>query len=114
MEVQVSLATTGEQVYSTAFLEVQDRHVWELRLQICRELSNVPYFSCVLFREQDLLDDTATLGAYMESGLEGVLHMELIIRELRPPTNEERRTIISCIEFHHRSLLWSLCHEECR
>ena len=69
MEVLVSLATTGEQVYSTAFSEVQDRHVWELRLQICRELASAPYFSFVLFREQDLLDDTATLGAYVESGL---------------------------------------------
>ena len=108
MEVLVSLATTGEQVYSTAFSEVQDRHVWELRLQICRELASAPYFSFVLFREQDLLDDTATLGAYVESGLEGVLHLQLIIRELRPPTDEERRTIISGIEMKHRSLLWSI------
>ena len=84
MEVQVSLATTGEQVYTTALLEVQDRHVWELRLQICRELASAPYFSFVLFREQDLLDDTATLAAYVESALEGVLHLQLIIRELRP------------------------------
>ena len=44
MEVIVSLATTGEQVYSTDFLDVQDRHVWELRLQICRELASAPYF----------------------------------------------------------------------
>ena len=108
MEVQVSLATTGEQVYSTALLEVQDRHVWELRLQICRELSNAPYFSFVLFREQALLDDTAKLGEYVESDLEGVLHLQLIIRELRPPTDDERRTIISCIEFQHRSHLWSI------
>ena len=79
MEVNVSLATTGELVYSTAFSEVQDRHVWELRLQICRELASAPYFSFVLFREQDLLDDTATLGAYVESSLEGVLHLQLII-----------------------------------
>ena len=69
MEVIVSLATTGEQVYSTDFLDVQDRHVWELRLQICRELENAPYFSLVLFREQDLLDDTAALGVYAESDL---------------------------------------------
>ena len=51
MEVNVSLATTGELVYSTDFSEVQDRQVWELRLQICRELVDAPYFSCVLFHE---------------------------------------------------------------
>ena len=108
MEVNVSLATTGELVYSTDFSEVQDRQVWELRLQICRELADAPYFSCVLFHEHDLLDDTATLAAYVGSVLEGVLHLQLIIRELRPPTDEERRTIISGIEMKHQSLLWSI------
>ena len=108
MDVNVSLATTGELVYSTAFAEVQDRQVWELRLQICRELASAPYFSFVLFREQDLLDDTATLASYVESDLEGTLHLQLIIRELRPPTDEERRTIISGIEMKHRSLLWTI------
>ena len=32
MEVKVSLATTGEQVYSTAYSEVNDLRVWELLL----------------------------------------------------------------------------------
>ena len=108
MEVLVSLATTGEQVYSAAFSEIQDRYVWELRLQICREQASAPYFSFVLFREQDLLDDTATIGAYGETCQEGVLHLQLIIRDLRPPSDEERRTIISGIEFQQRSLVWSI------
>ena len=74
MEVNVSLATTGE----------LDLSVWELRLEICREMASAKYFSFVLFREQDLLDDTAMLAAYADSGHEGALHLQLIIRELRP------------------------------
>ena len=31
MEVLVSLATTGEQVHSATFSEIQDQYVWELR-----------------------------------------------------------------------------------
>ena len=108
MEVLVSLATTGEQVYSAAFSEIQDRYVWELRLQIWRELASAPYFSFVLFREQDLLDDTAKIGAYAEACQEGVLHLQLIIRDLRLPSDEERRTIISGLEFQQRSLVWSI------
>ena len=82
-------------MYSTAFSEVHDLSVWELRLQICREMASAKYFSFVLFREHDLLDDTAMLAAYADSAHEGTLQLQLIIRELRPPTDEERRTIIS-------------------
>ena len=71
MEVNVSLATTGELVYSTAFSEVHDLSVWELRLQICREMASAKYFSFVLFREHELLDDTAMLAAYADSAHEG-------------------------------------------
>ena len=83
MDVTVSLATTGEPVYSTAFSEVQDLKVWEFRLQICRELASAHYFSLVLFREQDLLDDTATLEAYADSSHEGVfflLHVLFVLK----------------------------------
>ena len=79
MEVLVRLATTGEQVYSATSSEIQDWYVWELRLQIWRELASAPYFSYVLFRTQDL-------------------------RGLRLPSDEERRTIISGLEFQQRSL----------
>ena len=50
MEVQVSLATTGEHVYSSAYSEVNDLRVWELRLHICHELAIAKYFSVMLFR----------------------------------------------------------------
>ena len=108
MEVRVSLATTGEQVYSEAFTEIQNQHVWELRLQIWRELASAPYFSLVLFREQDLLEDTAKIRAYAEACQEGVLHLQLILRDLRLPSDEERRSIISGLEFQQRSLVWSI------
>ena len=48
MEVKVSLATTGEQVYSTAYSEVNNLRVWELWLHICHELASAKYFSFVL------------------------------------------------------------------
>ena len=108
MEVHVSLATTGEQVYSEALTEIQDQYVWELRLQIWRELDCAPYFSFVLFREQDLLEDTAKIGAFAEACHEGVLHLQLILRDLRLPSDDERRTIISGLEFQQRSLVWSI------
>ena len=108
MEVKVSLATTGEQVYSTAYSEVNDLRVWELRLHICHELASAKYFSFVLFRGHDLLDDTALLAEYADSAHEGKLHLQLIVRDLRPPTDEERRAIINGIELRHRSFLWSI------
>ena len=66
MEVEVSLATTGEQVYSAAYSEVNDLRVWELRLQICHEVATAKYFSMVLFRGHELLDDSALLAEYMQ------------------------------------------------
>ena len=48
MEVQVSLATTGEHVYSSAYSEVNDLRVWELRLHICHELAIAKCFSVML------------------------------------------------------------------
>ena len=108
MEVSVSLATTGELVYSTAYSEVNDLRVWELRLHICHELASAKYFSFVLFRGHDLLDDTAMLAEYADSAHEGKLHLQLIVRDLRPPTDEERRAIINGIELRHRSFLWSI------
>ena len=44
MEVQISLATTGETVFSTTYSEVNDLRVWE-RLHICHELARTKYFS---------------------------------------------------------------------
>ena len=37
-----------------------------------------------------------------------MLHLQLIIRGLRLPSDEERRTIISGLEFQQRSLVWSI------
>ena len=108
MEVQVSLATTGEHVYSSAYSEVNDLRVWELRLHICHDLAIAKYFSVMLFRGLDLLDDTSLVAEYAEAAHEGKLQFHLIVRELRPPTDEERRAIINGIEMRHRSFLWSI------
>ena len=105
MEVQVSLATTGETVYSSKYCEVNDLRVWELRLHICHELACAKYFSLTLFHGRDLLDDTALVAEYTDASSEGKLQLYLIVRELRPPTDEERRAIINGIEMRHRSFL---------
>ena len=102
MEVQVSLATTGETVYSSTYSEVNDLRVWELRLHICHELACTKYFSITLFQGHDLLDDTALVTEYTDAAREGMLQLHLIVRELRPPTDEERRAIINGIELRHR------------
>ena len=54
------------------------------------------------------MDDTALLAEYADSAYEGKLYLQLIVRELRPPTDEERRAIINGIELRHRSFLWSI------
>ena len=108
MEVQVSLATTGETVYSSTYSEVNDMRVWELRLHLCHELACPKYFSFTLFQGHDLLDDTALVAEYADAALEGKLQFHLIVRELRPPTDEEIRAIIDGIELRHRSFLWSI------
>ena len=108
MEVQVSLATTGETVYSSTYSEVNDLRVWELRLHICHELACTKYFSIMLFQGHDLLVDTALVTEYTGAACAGMLQLHLIVRELRPPTDEERRAIINGIELRHRSFLWSI------
>ena len=108
MEVQVSLATTGETVYSATYSEVNDLRVWELRLHICHELACTKYFSIMLFQGHDLLVDTALVTEYTGAACAGMLQLHLIVRELRPPTDEERRAIINGIELRHRSFLWSI------
>ena len=95
MDVEVSLATTGETVYSSKYSEVNDLRVWELRLQICHEMACPQYFSLTLFHGRDLLDDTALVADYNDDASEGKLQLHLILRELRPPTDEERRAIIN-------------------
>lgn len=38
----------------------------------------------------------------------GTIQFHVVIRELRPPADEERRAIISGIEMRHRSYLWTI------
>ena len=114
MEVQVSLATTGEHVYSSAYSEVNDLRVWELRMHICHELASAKYFSFMLFRGHDLLDDTALLTEYADAAHEGKLQLHLIVRELRPPTDEKRRAIINGIEMRASELPMVYRREECK
>ena len=108
MEVVVSLATTGEQVYSAAYSEVTDLRIWELRLQLCHKVATFQYFSVVLFRGHELLDDAALLSDYADSVHDHKLCLQLVIRTLRFPNDEERRVIIDGIELRHRRLLWSI------
>ena len=108
MDVVVSLATTGERVYYSKYSEVYELRVWELRLRICHELACTKYFSLTLFHGRDLVDDTALVSEYNDDSSEGKLQLYLILRELRPPTDEERRAIINGIEMRHRSYLWTI------
>ena len=105
MEVQVSLATTGETVYSSTYSEVNDLRVWELRLHICHELACTKYFSITLFQGHDLLDDTALVTEYTDAAREGMLQLHLIARELHPPTDAERRAIINGIRLNQAQTL---------
>ena len=77
-------------------------------MQICHELACPQYFSLTLFHGRDLLDDTALIADYNDDASEGKLQLHLILRELRPPTDEERRAIINGIELRHRSFLWTI------
>ena len=82
--------------------------MWELRLQICQECLSNKYFSWTLFHDYDLVDDTALVSAYRDDTSEGKLQFHAVIRELRPPTDEERSAIIEDIEMRHRSDLWNI------
>ena len=108
MDVAVSLATTGDIVYSSKYSEVNELRIWELRLHICHELACSQYFSLTLLHERDLVDDTALVSTFQGDTDEGTIQFHVVLRELRPPTDEERRAIIDCIEMRHRSYLWNI------
>ena len=95
MDVAVSLATTDEIVYSSKYSEVNELRFWELRLHICHELACTKYFSMTLFHDRDLVGDTAFVSAYKDDTSEGTIQFHVVIRELRPPTDEEGRHLIS-------------------
>ena len=105
MEVQVILATTGETVYTSVYSEVNDLQVWELRVDICHALDSVEYFSFMFVQGLALLDDTTLVSAYREAARENKVQIYLIVRELRPPTDEETKAIINGIEMRHRNLM---------
>ena len=108
MEVQVIQATTGETVHTSVYSEVNDLQVWELRVHICHALDSVEYFSIMLFQGSALLDDAAFVSDYREAAPENQLQIYLIVRELRPPTDEETRAIINGIDMRHRTFLWTI------
>ena len=62
----------------------------------------------MLFQGHDLLDDAAMVAEYIDASRETKLLLYLVVRELRPPNDEERRAIINGIEMRHRSFLWSI------
>ena len=109
MDVAVSLATTGDIVYSSKYSEVNELRIWELRLHICHELACTQYFSLTLLHERDLVDDTALVSTFQGDTDEGTIQFHVVLREpATSPTDEERRAIINCIEMRHRSYLWNI------
>ena len=65
-------------------------------------------FSWTLFHDHELTDDTSLVSAYRGETSDVTVLFHAVIRELRPPTDEERRAIIECIEVRHRNYLWNI------
>ena len=114
MEVQVSLATTGETVFSTTYSEVNDLRVWELRLHICHELACAKYFSITLFQGHELLDGTARVTEYIDAACEGMLQLHRIVRELRPPTTKKNELLLMASNLGIGAFCRRFCLEGCK
>ena len=108
MAISVRLATTGEVLYTTAYNSSDELRVWELRLHLCQTLKSTAFFSWILFHDQVLADDGAFVSAYPAEPREEIILFHAVIRELRPPTEEEERAIGDCIQLRHRSQLWNI------
>ena len=108
MAITVRLATIGESLYTTAYNATDELRVWELRLRLCQALKFTAFFSWILFHNQVLADDTAFVSAYHEEPSQETILFHAVVRELRPPTEEEEMAIGDCIQLRHRSQLWNI------
>ena len=109
MVISIRLATTGEVLFTEAYDPLDDLRVWELRMRFCRAVKNTAFFAWIFFHEQVLVDDAAFVSAYMEDphAAESIV-FHAIVRQLRPPTEEEEIAIGDCLQLRHRSHLWNL------
>ena len=99
MAISVRLATTGELLYTKAYNSVDELRVWELRLHFCQALKTTDFFAWILFHDRVLADDAALVSTYPAEPREEIILFYAVIRELRPPTEEEEMAIEVCIQF---------------
>ena len=95
-------------MYTKAYNSIDELRVWELRLHLCQALKSTAFFAWILFHDQALADDAALVSAYPEEPREEIILFHAVIRELRPPTEEEEMAIGDCIQLRHRSQLWNI------
>ena len=77
-------------------------------MRLCQALKSAAFFSWILFHDQVLADDTAFVSAYRGETSQETILFHAVIRELRPPTEEEEMAIGDCIQLRHRSQLWNI------
>ena len=81
--------------------------MWELRLRFCHKYESAPFFGWVFFHEQQVVDDAALVSTYRKDPQSGSIIFHVVVRKLRPPTQEEANTVDDCIQLRHRSHLWA-------
>ena len=108
MAIVVRLATTGEVLYTIPYSAIDELRVWELRLRLCETLKSTAFFSWILLHDQELAEDTTFVSAYHRETCPESILFHAVIRELRPPTEEEELAIRDCIQLRRRSQLWNI------
>ena len=83
------MATTGEQLFTQSIDTASDIRMWELRLHFCHKYESPPFFSWVFFHEQQVVDDAALVSDCMDYPQSESITFHVVVRELRPPTQEE-------------------------
>ena len=89
MAISIRLATTGEVLFTEAYDPFDDLRVWELRLHFCQAVKTTAFFAWILFHDQVLADDAALVSAYLDDPHAESILFHAVVRELRPPTEEE-------------------------
>ena len=81
-------------------------------MRFCRAVKNTAFFAWIFFHDQVLVDDAAFVSAYMEDPHAESIVFHAIVRQLRPPTEEEEIAIGDCLQLRHRSHLWNIMSKE--
>ena len=97
MAIIIQMATTGEQLFTESIDIANDIRVWELRLHFCQKYESPPFFGWVFLHEQQVVDDAALVSAYRNDPQSGSIIFHVVVRELRPPTQEEAIAVDDCI-----------------